>query len=121
MTDKDDPVFDLETRRNFLTLLAGGEIDDLNEIEGQTGVNWRDMALQAIAMELIGVSFKVENDLTMDAVRVIGAMVNGLFGADMNDDADQLLLGLHGAGRRMREHIGLGPPALVRGGTQRVP
>lgn len=104
-------VFDLETRRNFLTLLAMGEFDSLDAIAEDIGVNWRDLALQEIAIEVIRSSAALETDpaINGEGLRVIGAMVNGLFGSKMADDADELLVSLNAAGARMRKHIGLGP------------
>lgn len=107
----DNDVWPLETRRIVTSLAAEGQFDDLRELVRETmpQEDPMEIALSCLASELRATSMRL--DETHMALQVLGAMVNGLFGAQMAEDADDLLHDLHGAGLRLRRYIGLEPLA----------
>ena len=80
-----------EESRYLLRQLAAGELD----------VEWRDVALQAVACELVALQARIDDELA-EAIKVLGALTAGMMGWPVAEDADDLLKGLNAAAARSR-------------------
>jgi hypothetical protein len=85
--DASPDVMSLETRRGLLELVAFGDFDNLTlGDDKQTALSY---VLQAIALELMATSIKLETE-TAPALAVVGAVIGGLLGID-NTSTEELM------------------------------
>ncbi len=106
MTDRDEQPIEVrrEQRRQLINLVAVDGIMPLladNEVDP---IELISECLSAICLELVDVSIRAEQE-TGPALQATGAMLGGLFGMGTTSD-DETMLGLYGAGVRMRQTIG---------------
>lgn len=97
----DDPITK-EERRTAMVLVANDGISGLLG-KGPELTEVLDYVLSAICIELAAVSIKAEEE-TAPALQATGAMLGGLFGMATTAD-DEVLVGLHAAGQRMRAEV----------------
>ncbi len=103
-TEQPEPeVIGEEARRSVIELVA---LDGLTVVADKTDderVEFLDYVLRAICIELAETSLTHEQE-TAPAVKVLGQLVGGLFGAG-STATDETLVGCYKAGANLREHI----------------
>ena len=91
----------LEIRRGLLELVAAGDFDNLDiGDDKRTALSY---VLQAMALELMATSIKLEHE-TAPALAVAGAALGGLLGIG-NESDDELMVKMHAHTSSIREHI----------------
>jgi hypothetical protein len=92
-----------QERRNTIQLVAVDGIGGIGKHADRDEA--LDYVLRAICTELAAVSIK-EEETTAPALRVMGAMVGGLFGIGNEATDDEMMVRLHERGSELQAAIG---------------